>query len=455
LEGVCESSNQDELLCKLLSLFEVEKNNDVIQVALLDEINQLHSNFVIGLFHEHISSIFDSNKKFNNEFNPTMKGFCRIMLSEQELLCKQFESAFDGAGPLYGSMRAYISNLAKPPPPVYELFDDSDDDIVKEVTTAATTSRQRRFKQLKFNDFDLQFKEDEYESFIGIDVTEPTNYKKLLDRRLTMPENEYIDLFTEIVDCSTVQEEEQSIFEIIKDPDMFLGSNRLKIERKNFYRLMPGIWLDNTVIDRSIAMFTQHLKYCKAHNPNDNRSENIQIFYTSLIALVHFYKGLEGTYLPYKYCTWWYDHVTDLFSKQFLIYPINYENWHWFLIVAYLPERRIISYDSSGISHNDYLDIIERTLLDEAIAKNLTDIVNMESGTFKSPFTKEKCHDMPSQRNGYDCGVFMLMLINCLIDNIPIGCISQADMLHYRMTLAVDIIRQKMNYYYEIKEEKL
>jgi sentrin-specific protease 1 len=137
-----------------------------------------------------------------------------------------------------------------------------------------------------------------------------------------------------------------------------------------------------------------------------------------------------------------------------LIYPINYENWHWFLIVAYLPERRIISYDSSGISHNDYLDIIERTLLDEAIAKNLTDIVDMDSGKFKIPFTKEKCHDMPRQRNGYDCGVFMLMLINCLIDNIPMGCISQDDMLHYRMTLAVDIIRQKMNYYYEIKEEK-
>ena len=76
----------------------------------------------------------------------------------------------------------------------------------------------------------------------------------------------------EATDCSTVVEEErQSIFTFIEDDtDMFQGSLRLTFERGNFYRLMPGIWLDNSVIDRSIAMFIQHLKYCNLKYENDN-----------------------------------------------------------------------------------------------------------------------------------------------------------------------------------------
>eukprot|EP01038_Epipyxis_sp_PR26KG_P019933 gene19933-28220_t len=35
---------------------------------------------------------------------------------------------------------------------------------------------------------------------------------------------------------------------------MFEGSDILMVTRGNFYRLMPETWLDNTVIDRSIAI---------------------------------------------------------------------------------------------------------------------------------------------------------------------------------------------------------
>jgi Ulp1 family protease len=166
---------------------------------------------------------------------------------------------------------------------------------------------------------------------------------------------------------------------------------------------------------------------------------------------MHYFRSTHGDYEDYKYSPSWYEHVTDLFSKQFLIYPTNHQNWHWFLVVVYIPERRIISYDSSNLSHDDYLDIIEKSLLDEATHRQLEDIVDLATGAFKIPFTKEKYKDMPRQRNNYDCGVFMLMLINFLIDSIPIHLLSQKDMASYRITLAADIIHQKMNYYYEIK----
>jgi Ulp1 family protease len=95
------------------------------------------------------------------------------------------------------------------------------------------------------------------------------------------------------------------------------------------------------------------------------------------------------------------------------------------------------------------MEYIERSYIDEAIARKMTQIVDLKTKKLLKPFQKIKypSHLMPQQNNSCDCGVFMLMMINFLIDKIPFNELKQEDMPLYRLVLGTDIIRQKMNYY--------
>jgi Ulp1 family protease len=139
-----------------------------------------------------------------------------------------------------------------------------------------------------------------------------------------------------------------------------------------------------------------------------------------------------------------------------LIYPCNYTNTHWFTIVVDFEQRTIKSYDSLGINHANYLTNVENSLRDEAINRQITSMVDMQSKQFIiiRPFTKSSSADMPRQNNYNDCGVFTIMLINFIIDEIPLQYLKQEDMNSYRLILACDIIRQKLNYYYQDDQEK-
>lgn len=47
--------------------------------------------------------------------------------------------------------------------------------------------------------------------------------------------------------------------------------------------------------------------------------------------------------------------------------------------------------------------------------------------------------DRPRQLNGYDCGVFVIMMIEYIIDNLPLS-FQQSDMPFFRQRLAVALL---------------
>jgi sentrin-specific protease 1 len=142
----------------------------------------------------------------------------------------------------------------------------------------------------------------------------------------------------------------------------------------------------------------------------------------------------------YMYKEYWYKNFEDLFEKEFLIYPTNMTQEHWFLIVVFLKNKEILYYDSCGYDQSAYLDYVEKSLVDEAKKRNRLDFTT-------ASFKKSAYQQTPKQENGYDCGVFLIMMINFMIDKIPLSELKQEDMPAYRLILACDIIRQKMNYY--------
>jgi Ulp1 family protease len=97
--------------------------------------------------------------------------------------------------------------------------------------------------------------------------------------------------------------------------------------------------------------------------------------------------------------------------------------------------------------NEEMMDCIERSYTDEAVTRKMEDIVDLKSKKLLKPFEKLSYSMMPKQTNTYDCGVFMVMTINFLIDKIPLSYLDQEDMKMYRIVLATDIINQKMNYY--------
>jgi hypothetical protein len=169
LEGVCKSRNQDELLSNLLIIFDVEKYvDDAQQSAIVNEITHLHSNFIIGLFHEHIIYIFDTNTDLHHDLNVAITAandlstfHCKSLLNEQQTNLNSFKYAFKGAEGMYESMRNYVLNLSNPSPPViYEVSDDDEEDDGKVGDVAKTTTqrdhRNKRKNERYLQDFNLQ-----------------------------------------------------------------------------------------------------------------------------------------------------------------------------------------------------------------------------------------------------------------------------------------------------------
>ncbi|CAJ1950668.1 unnamed protein product [Cylindrotheca closterium] len=94
------------------------------------------------------------------------------------------------------------------------------------------------------------------------------------------------------------------------------------------------------------------------------------------------------------------DCVIDL---EKLIIPVNHHGCHWFLIVAYMKEKRIQVYDSmAGLSRMMYLKVLLKY-----IRKNYEENKGKKMRGWKKWKLLETDKKMtPQQCNGHDCGIF-------------------------------------------------
>lgn len=145
----------------------------------------------------------------------------------------------------------------------------------------------------------------------------------------------------------------------------------------------------------------------------------------------------------------WYEGV-DIFDKQFLIFPVCSDK-HWFTIVVCYPYAvRPIVYTSKeedspdqskhstkdseipGIIIMDSLNLKTRKLtakvrdfLDYEWRDRKTDIRRFSHTDLKDYFAP-----FPKQKNAYDCGIYMLMYIQCFFDmnpSVAYGLIRKSD----------------------------
>jgi Ulp1 family protease len=123
----------------------------------------------------------------------------------------------------------------------------------------------------------------------------------------------------------------------------------------------------------------------------------------------------------------------DIWSKDYIIIPRNMGNAHWSLYIAFIREKVIRYYDSLGGCGIKVSKMILNWLSQEHLCRNGTSFSLSE-------WKHENCARMPRQVNGVDCGVFVCMAMECVLENVNFD-FSQVDMCLCRKRMGLSLKR--------------
>ena len=133
--------------------------------------------------------------------------------------------------------------------------------------------------------------------------------------------------------------------------------------------------------------------------------------------------------------------INHIFEFDMLFIPIHL-NGHWNLVVVDLRGGRecFALYDSlysrETSTNKTILDNIQRYIGDEASAK-----AGMQLPV--SSWPRHYRENIPKQKNGYDCGVFMMRFAEYLSRDHVLA-FGQHDIAHFRHRAVVEILRMKV-----------
>jgi Ulp1 family protease len=190
--------------------------------------------------------------------------------------------------------------------------------------------------------------------------------------------------------------------------------------------LKPSAWLNDEVINFYMAMLQERSNLLKGEC-----HFFASHFFTRLI-------GPERNQRDFRGVMSW-SKKFNVFSRDKVFIPVNIINNHWFLIVVHVQKKEIVSYDSFNNDHTFYLDILMDWLLFEA---NDSSAMKKKVRKAKPPINKTEWtlrkEQVPQQHNTCDCGVFIIMFADFILENIPLT-ICEPDMLDFRLKIALAI----------------
>jgi len=123
----------------------------------------------------------------------------------------------------------------------------------------------------------------------------------------------------------------------------------------------------------------------------------------------------------------------DIFSMDKVILPIHLGN-HWCLAVINFQDKRFEYYDSLGGDNPQCLQLLRQYLQNEHKSKKNKD--------FELSDWEEYCpKSIPTQRNGYDCGLFMCRYAECVSRRKEFN-FEQRNMPYFRKRMVLDILNK-------------
>lgn len=214
-----------------------------------------------------------------------------------------------------------------------------------------------------------------------------------------------------------------------KSTDILIDKFDINIRQLNIKELYENQWLGDEVINFYMKMLQERdIELC-GYSKKRRSSHYYNTFFMFLLV------DFEG----YNY-----DNVRKwsrrfkIFHKDKIFCPVNVNYQHWSLLVIYIQEKKIIFYDSAGVNGKKYLEGALQYLVDEA------DKINYYFD--KNDWTLISYADgLPSQENGYDCGVYIMMYADFITDNLPL-VFSQEHIDLFRKKICLNILNGSLNY---------
>uniref|UniRef100_A0A0D6QUL2 Ubiquitin-like protease family profile domain-containing protein n=1 Tax=Araucaria cunninghamii TaxID=56994 RepID=A0A0D6QUL2_ARACU len=238
------------------------------------------------------------------------------------------------------------------------------------------------------------------------------------------------------------EQAKQDAFEPLSDDDeadvanAFKGRNKRKvlvmhensnieITREILQCLKPNEWLNDEVIN----LYLELLKEREKREPN--KYLKCHFFNT------FFYKKLfnpstrQDDYRAVRRWTTKKKLGYSLTDCDKIFVPIHKEI-HWCLAIIDMRARKFQYLDSLRGSDPNVLEVLARYIVQEAKDKTGQDLD-------VSTWEKECVEDLPAQRNGWDCGVFMIKYADFHSRGLPLE-FSQAHMPYFRKRTAKEIL---------------
>ncbi|KAJ0244372.1 Ubiquitin-like-specific protease 1A [Hirschfeldia incana] len=204
-------------------------------------------------------------------------------------------------------------------------------------------------------------------------------------------------------------------------------SSNIDISVEKLRCLKPGQWLNDEVINLYLVL----LKEREAREPNKFIKCHFfnTFFFTKLV-----HSGTGYNYSAVRRWTLMKKLGYHLIDCDKIFIPIHM-NIHWTLAVINIKERKFQYLDSFKGREPKILDALARYFADEVRDKNEVDVDVTQ-------WRQEFVQDLPEQRNGFDCGMFMLKYMDFYSRGLDL-CFTEEHMPYFRVRTAKEIMQLK------------
>ncbi|RXN09970.1 sentrin-specific protease 2-like protein [Labeo rohita] len=206
------------------------------------------------------------------------------------------------------------------------------------------------------------------------------------------------------------------------DPNLVLCSAfKLRITQRDLATLQEGSWLNDEVIN-----FYMNLVMSRSEQEVGGRK--VYSFSTFLFPKLH-----NGGHAAVRRWT----KAVDLFLYDIILVPLHL-GVHWSLGVVDFKSKSVRSYDSMGQRHDDICDMILLYLKEEFRIKKGKDL-----DTSKWTLSSLRPSEIPQQKNGSDCGVFVCKYADYISRGRNLT-FRQNHMPYFRKAMIWEILNQKL-----------